>query len=72
MRRGRWFATSAGCWMNLQSLYDLRVAEQSLGDEIAGLPGRPDGVPVQSQSVYLRFYGHHRHRGSRGASASPR
>ena len=41
LRLGHWFKTSAQFWLNLQSAYDLRVAEQKLGEEIARLPIRP-------------------------------
>ncbi|MES1981812.1 MAG: HigA family addiction module antitoxin [Pseudomonadota bacterium] len=34
MRLGRLFGMSAQTWMNLQSQYDLEVAEQELGDKI--------------------------------------
>jgi addiction module HigA family antidote len=35
---GHWFQTSAQFWLNLQSAYDLRVATQAIGREVAGLP----------------------------------
>jgi addiction module HigA family antidote len=34
MRLGRLFGMSAQTWMNLQSQYDLEVAEKELGDKI--------------------------------------
>lgn len=34
LRLARLFGTSAEFWMNLQSLYDLQVAEGELADEI--------------------------------------
>jgi addiction module HigA family antidote len=34
LRLGRYFGTSAAFWMNLQQLYELRVAESEIGDEI--------------------------------------
>jgi antitoxin HigA-1 len=34
LRLGRWLGTSAEMWMNLQSLYDLRLAEQAAGPDI--------------------------------------
>jgi addiction module HigA family antidote len=34
MRLGRLFGMSAQTWMNLQSQYDLEVAENELGDKI--------------------------------------
>ena len=44
LRLGRWFGTSAQFWMNLQSAYDIRMAEQTAGTEIAALPLRPGAV----------------------------
>lgn len=35
LRLGRYFGTGAAFWMNLQSHYDLAVAERELGDKIA-------------------------------------
>jgi antitoxin HigA-1 len=40
LRLGHWFGTSAAFWMNLQILYDLRLAEQQSGTEVAALPRR--------------------------------
>ena len=34
MRLGRFFGTSAQMWMNLQSHYDLQVAEDRVADKI--------------------------------------
>ncbi len=42
LRLGHWFGTSPAFWMNLQSLYDVRLAEQISGSEVANLPRRPD------------------------------
>jgi addiction module HigA family antidote len=38
MRLGHFFGTSAQFWLNLQSLYDLRIAEQRHGRAIKALP----------------------------------
>ena len=35
LRLGRFFGTTARFWLNLQSLYDLKVAARASGDEIA-------------------------------------
>jgi addiction module HigA family antidote len=40
LRLGHWFGTSAQFWLNLQSAYELRVAAQAAGAEIARLPKR--------------------------------
>jgi antitoxin HigA-1 len=38
LRLGHFFGTSAEFWLNLQSLYDLRLAEQRAGKTIRALP----------------------------------
>lgn len=40
LRLGHWFGMSPQFWMNLQALYDVRVAEQEAGKEIKSLPTR--------------------------------
>ena len=40
LRLGHWFGTSAQFWLNLQTSYELRLAEQQAGDAIAKLPTR--------------------------------
>ena len=40
LRLGHWFGTSADFWLNLQKLYELRLAEQEKGAEIKKLPKR--------------------------------
>ena len=34
LRLSQWLGTSADIWMNLQKLYELRLAEQQAGEEI--------------------------------------
>lgn len=38
LRLGHFFGTSPQFWLNLQTLYDLRVAEQKAGRIISALP----------------------------------
>ena len=38
LRLAHFFGTSAEFWLNLQSLYELRVAEQKAGKAIKALP----------------------------------
>jgi antitoxin HigA-1 len=38
LRLAHFFGTSAQFWLNLQSLYDLRIAEQKAGKSIKSLP----------------------------------
>lgn len=40
LRLGHWFETSAQFRLNLQSAYDLRLAQQAAGAEIDRLPTR--------------------------------
>ncbi len=40
LRLGHWFGTSAQFWLNLQSAYDIRIAEMAAGAEIRRLPKR--------------------------------
>ncbi len=39
LRLGRYFGTGAAFWINLQSHYDLALAEQALGKQIAAEVG---------------------------------
>ena len=40
LRLGHWFTMSPQFWLNLQSLYDLRIAEAQVGKAVARLPTR--------------------------------
>jgi addiction module HigA family antidote len=42
LRLGHFFGTSAEFWMNLQTLYELQLAEQRSGDSIRALPRLSD------------------------------
>ena len=42
LRLAHWFGTSPQFWMNLQALYDVRIAEEDAGTEIKTLPTKPD------------------------------
>jgi addiction module HigA family antidote len=41
LRLGHFFHTSPEFWLNLQSIYDLRLAEQKSGEAIKSLPTLP-------------------------------
>jgi addiction module HigA family antidote len=43
LRLGHWFGNAPQLWLNLQSAYDLRLAEEGLGSELAALPTRATG-----------------------------
>ena len=38
LRFGHWFGVDPQFWLNLQSQYDLAVAEDKVGDEVRELP----------------------------------
>jgi antitoxin HigA-1 len=40
LRLGHWFSMSPQFWLNLQSAYDLRLAQEQIGGDIAKLPTR--------------------------------
>ena len=46
LRLAHFFGTSAQFWLNLQSLYELRLAEQKAGKSIKGLPRLKRREPV--------------------------
>jgi addiction module HigA family antidote len=48
LRLGHFFGTSPGFWLNLQSLYDLRLAERKAGKAIKILPTLKDRQPVHA------------------------
>lgn len=41
LRFGHFFHTSPEFWLNLQAIYDLRIAEQKSGESIKSLPRLP-------------------------------
>jgi addiction module HigA family antidote len=45
LRLGHWFGSSGQFWLNLQSAYDLRLAEQLAGEAIRKLPTRETMPP---------------------------
>lgn len=48
LRLGHFFGTSAQFWLNLQSLYELRLAEEKAGKSIKGLPTLKRREPVHA------------------------
>ncbi len=52
LRLAHWFGTSPQFWMNLQALYDVRLAEQEAGDEIKALPTRPGKPRSGAKSIH--------------------
>ncbi len=48
LRLGHFFGTTAQFWLNLQSLYDLRLAEKKAGKSINALPKLSRHEPVHA------------------------
>src|SRR5580700_7860812 len=48
LRLAHFFGTSAQFWLNLQSLYELRLAEQKAGKSIKALPTLKRREPVHA------------------------
>ena len=48
LRLGRFFGTSGEFWLNLQKLYELRLAEQKSGSIIARLPTLDTGTGLHA------------------------
>jgi addiction module HigA family antidote len=48
LRLAHFFGTSAQFWLNLQSLYDLRLAQRKSGKSIKRLPRLKRDEPVQA------------------------
>ena len=40
LRLGHWFSTSPEFWLDLQKLYELRIARENVGADVAKLPTR--------------------------------
>lgn len=40
LRLGHWFGTSPEFWLNLQNLYELRIAQARVGETVERLPRR--------------------------------
>ena len=40
LRLGHWFGMSAEFWLNLQKIYELRLAQSAVGEKIGALPVR--------------------------------
>ncbi len=53
LRLGHWFGNSAAFWLNLQTAYELRLAEQTAGPEIEALPVRPTTPSPPAQPSLL-------------------
>jgi addiction module HigA family antidote len=48
LRLAHFFGTSPQFWLNLQTLYELRVAQQKAGKSIKGLPTLKQSEPARA------------------------
>jgi addiction module HigA family antidote len=51
LRLGHWFGTSPEFWLNLQSLYELRLARQEIGNRVESLPRLTDRKRKRANDV---------------------
>jgi addiction module HigA family antidote len=53
LRLGHWFGTSAEFWLNLQTLYELRLARKEVGNRVKELPRLADRKRKNEQAPTL-------------------
>ena len=53
LRLAHFFGTSAEFWLNLQKLYELRIAEQKAGASIRSLPRLAERLKIQRRTKPL-------------------
>jgi addiction module HigA family antidote len=56
LRLGHWFGTSPEFWLNLQTLYELRLARKEVGDRVKKLPRLTDHKPKAKQENAPRLF----------------
>jgi addiction module HigA family antidote len=54
LRLAHFFGTSAEFWLNLQKLYELRIAEQKVGAAIRSLPRLTESLKAQNRGPHAR------------------
>ena len=57
LRLGHWFGTSPEFWLNLQTLYELRLARKEVGDRVKKLPRLTDHEPKAEHENAPRLFG---------------
>jgi addiction module HigA family antidote len=73
LRLGHWFGTSPEFWLNLQTLYELRLARKAVGDRVKKLPAAWTANPRPSRRMpILRERAHRTRQGHRHRSPVPR
>ncbi len=73
LRLGHWFGTSAQFWLNLQTAFEIRVAERHVGRQVERLPTRPGvrGASLEPRGTPTRRTPVH-HRAPRSTQWTPR
>jgi addiction module HigA family antidote len=51
LRLGHWFGTSPDFWLNLQMLYELRLAQREIGKRVEKLPRRADRKRKDAETI---------------------
>jgi len=54
LRLAHFFGTSAEYWLNLQKVYELRIAEQKAGETIRSLPKLAEHLKRQNRGPHAR------------------
>jgi addiction module HigA family antidote len=54
LRLAHFFGTSAEFWLNLQKLYELRIAEKKVGPAIRNLPRLTESLKAQNRGPNAR------------------
>jgi antitoxin HigA-1 len=49
LRLGHWFGSSPEFWLNLQKLYELRLAQKQVGNRVKRLPTLSDSARAASR-----------------------
>jgi antitoxin HigA-1 len=57
LRLGHWFGTSPEFWLNLQTLYELRLARKKMGDCVKKLPRLTHHKPKAKHENAPRLFG---------------
>ena len=74
LRLGHWFGTSAEFWLNLQKLYELRLAREEIGDRVERLPKLTKQRRIKAQRAHQvdAAFGSYRWRGNLARSRTGR
>ena len=70
LRLGHWFGTTAEFWFNLQTLYELRLARQEVGERVRKLPTLTDRKHKRESTSNRLWCGDSKGRGRKLAACS--